>query len=62
MTTPTIPELQQEIRTRSICPWCYVPVRAGATGGMEPFCLRGVYFHKGCLADQHRTELESQQP
>ena len=29
---------------------------------MEPFCLRGVYFHKGCLADQHRTELESQQP
>lgn len=29
---------------------------------MEPFLLNDVFWHKGCVADQYRTELESQRP
>jgi hypothetical protein len=57
-----ISELQADIRTRDECPWCYVAVRQDATGGMAPFLLNGVWRHKGCVADQYRTELESQRP
>lgn len=57
-----ISQLQAEIRSRDICPWCYVPVTPGATGGMERFLLNGVWWHKGCVADNYRTELESQRP
>jgi hypothetical protein len=61
-----ISELQGEIRSRDICPWCYVPVKQDATGGMAPFLLciaaKEVWWHKGCVADNYRTELESQRP
>lgn len=61
-----ITKLQADIRSRDICPWCYVPVTKDGTGGMEPFREpfknRTVWWHKGCVADQYRTELESQRP
>jgi hypothetical protein len=57
-----ITKLQERIRARNICPWCLVAVWNDGTGGMERFLLNGVWWHKGCVADNYRTELESQRP